>query len=90
MCAAQLIDARPFQCVWPDPLLPDALLSLFPCLPPSPTRDLLLLDIALEGWLRLLVERADKRALATPDLVVLLGLVLDSAALTVREGGGGG
>jgi hypothetical protein len=56
----------------------------------------LLLDIALEGWLRLLVERADKRALATPDLVVLLGLVLDSAALTVRlpeggaAGGGGG
>lgn len=64
-------------------------------LPPSLPRDLLLLDIALEGWLRLLVERADKRALATPDLVVLLGLVLDSAALTVRgpgEGqrGGGG
>jgi hypothetical protein len=52
----------------------------------------LLLDIALEGWLRLLVERADKRALATPDLVVLLGLVLDSAALTVRlpEGGAAG
>eukprot|EP00775_Hariotina_reticulata_P004810 gene4810-5058_t len=46
------------------------------------SRDLLLLDIALESWLRLLVERQDKRSLSGDDLVELMGLVLANAALT--------
>jgi alpha-glucan,water dikinase len=51
---------------------------------PGSSRDLLLLDIALESWLRLLVERQDKRALSGDDLVELMGLMLGNAALTVR------
>lgn len=51
---------------------------------PGSSRDLLLLDIALESWLRLLVERQDKRSLSGDDLVELMGLVLGNAALTVR------
>jgi hypothetical protein len=50
---------------------------------PGSSRDLLLLDIALESWLRLLVERQDKRSLSGDDLVELMGLVLGNAALTV-------
>jgi hypothetical protein len=42
-----------------------------------------LLDIALESWLRLLIERQDKRSLSGDDLVELMGLVLGNAALTV-------
>ncbi|WIA21598.1 hypothetical protein OEZ85_000786 [Tetradesmus obliquus] len=52
------------------------------CEAPGSSRDLLLLDIALESWLRLLVERQDKRALSGDDLVELMGLVLGNAALT--------
>lgn len=48
------------------------------------SRDLLLLDIALEAWLRLLVERTDRRRLSGDDLVELMALVLGNAALTVR------
>jgi alpha-glucan,water dikinase len=50
---------------------------------PGSSRDLLLLDIALESWLRLLIERQDKRSLSGDDLVELMGLVLGNAALTV-------
>jgi alpha-glucan,water dikinase len=48
---------------------------------PGSSRDLLLLDIALESWLRMLVERQDKRNLSGDDLVELMGLVLGNAAL---------
>ena len=48
---------------------------------PGSSRDLLLLDIALESWLRMLVERQDKRALSGDDLVELMSLVLGNAAL---------
>jgi alpha-glucan,water dikinase len=48
---------------------------------PGSSRDLLLLDIALESWLRMLVERQDKRALSGDDLVELMNLVLGNAAL---------
>jgi hypothetical protein len=51
---------------------------------PGSSRDLLLLDIALESWLRLLVERQDKRSLSGDDLVELMALVLANAALTVN------
>jgi alpha-glucan,water dikinase len=50
---------------------------------PGSSRDLLLLDIALESWLRLLIERQDKRSLSGDDLVELMGLVMGNAALTV-------
>jgi len=48
---------------------------------PGSSRDLLLLDIALESWLRMLVERQDKRSLSGDDLVELMALVLGNAAL---------
>lgn len=48
---------------------------------PGSSRDLLLLDIALESWLRMLVERQDKRTLSGDDLVELMNLVLGNAAL---------
>ena len=48
---------------------------------PGSSRDLLLLDLALESWLRMLVERQDKRALSGDDLVELMSLVLGNAAL---------
>jgi alpha-glucan,water dikinase len=52
---------------------------------PGSSRDLLLLDIALESWLRLLIERQDKRSLSGDDMVELMGLVLGNAALTVSN-----
>lgn len=60
----------------PSPL-PDGILQAS-----GSSRDLLLLDIALESWLRMLIERQDKRDLSGDDLVELMELVLGNAALT--------
>ena len=45
------------------------------------SRDVLLLDIALDGYFRLCVERMDKAALSGDDLVNLTGLVLSNAVI---------
>lgn len=46
---------------------------------PGASRDVLLLDIALDSYFRLCVERMDKSALSDDDAVALIGLVLDNA-----------
>jgi alpha-glucan,water dikinase len=48
-------------------------------------RDVLLLDIALDEYLRLCVERADKAAMAPDDLWALAQLVLDNAAIAAES-----
>ncbi|KAI8469305.1 MAG: hypothetical protein J3K34DRAFT_283926 [Monoraphidium minutum] len=53
---------------------------------PDAARDVQLLDIALESWLRLLIERTDRKSLSADDLVELLSLVLANAALTGHHG----
>ncbi|PSC73883.1 ABC transporter A family member 2 isoform B [Micractinium conductrix] len=68
------------------------------------SRDLLLLDIALDSYFRLCVERADKGAMSADDIIALTILVLDNASVSaesnelrqcldlwrrVQEGGGG-
>lgn len=44
-------------------------------------RDVLMLDIALDSYFRLCVERTDKAALSRDDLITLVGLVLDNAVI---------
>lgn len=46
------------------------------------SRDVLLLDIALENWLRTLLERQERSSLDGDALVELVALALDSAVLT--------
>ncbi|PRW45423.1 Carbohydrate-Binding Module Family 45 [Chlorella sorokiniana] len=46
------------------------------------SRDLLLLDIALDGYFRVLVERMDKGAMQGDDLINLVVLVLDNASVS--------
>lgn len=50
-------------------------------LAPGAPRDILLLDIALDSYFRLCVERTDKSALADDDVINLVGLVLDNAII---------
>ena len=45
------------------------------------SRDVMLLDIALEGWFRTLLERQEKSAMAGDALVELVGLTLENAAI---------
>ncbi|KAG2441975.1 hypothetical protein HYH02_009769 [Chlamydomonas schloesseri] len=49
---------------------------------PGSSRDLLLLDIALENWFRTCLERTDFGALGRDDLVECVGLVLRGALIT--------
>ncbi|KAI3425011.1 hypothetical protein D9Q98_008393 [Chlorella vulgaris] len=68
------------------------------------SRDILLLDIALDNYFRLCVERADKGAMSGDDIIALAVLVLDNASVAgesaelqqcmatwrrLQEGGGG-
>jgi alpha-glucan,water dikinase len=48
---------------------------------PGAPRDVLLLDIALDAYFRLCVERTDKSALSDDDVISLIGLVLDNATV---------
>lgn len=50
---------------------------------PGASRDLLLLDLALDGWFRTSVEKVDKSAMSGDDLVELACLVLSNAAIAV-------
>ncbi|GLC52406.1 Phosphoglucan, water dikinase, chloroplastic [Pleodorina starrii] len=52
---------------------------------PGSSRDLLLLDIALEGWFRTCLERTDLGQLGRDDLLELIGLCLRGAAITHEE-----
>lgn len=45
------------------------------------SRDVLLLDIALDSYFRLLIERTDKGSMSRDDLVSLLALVLENACI---------
>ena len=47
----------------------------------SGSRDVVLLDIALDNWFRTLLERQDRSALDGDALVELIGLALDNAAI---------
>ncbi len=51
-----------------------------------------MLDIALDSWFRVCVERMEKSKLSGDDLIELVALVLDNAsiAVCVLEGCGGG
>lgn len=48
---------------------------------PDASRDLLLLDLALDGWFRTCVERVEKSSLGGDDLVELITLVLNNATV---------
>ncbi|GLI71457.1 hypothetical protein VaNZ11_016678, partial [Volvox africanus] len=52
---------------------------------PGSSRDLLLLDIALENWFRTSLERTDFDRLGRDDLIELVGLVLRSAMITYDD-----
>lgn len=43
-----------------------------------------MLDIALDGWFRVCVERMEKSKLSGDDLIELVALVLDNASIAVR------
>ena len=49
---------------------------------PGASRDVVLLDIALDGYFRLLVERTEKSSLQGDDLCELVSLVLRNALVT--------
>jgi alpha-glucan,water dikinase len=53
---------------------------------PGASRDLALLDVALEEFLRVKVEAVDPAALPPPDRIALLQLLLDSASLDAVAG----
>jgi len=53
---------------------------------PDASRDLLLLDCALENWFRLRLERTDRSQLKGDDLIELLALVLRSTLISVEDG----
>ena len=44
-------------------------------------RDVLLLDIALDNYFRLCIERTDKSSLSGDDLLEMVGLVLSNACI---------
>ena len=46
---------------------------------------MLMLDIALDGWFRVCVERMEKSKLSGDDLIELVTLVLDNASIAVRH-----
>ena len=48
---------------------------------PGASRDVLLLDIALDNYFRLCVERMDKSSLQGDDLLELVSLVLRNACI---------
>lgn len=50
---------------------------------PGASRDLLMLDIALDSWFRVCVERMEKSKLSGDDLIELAALVLDNASIAV-------
>lgn len=50
--------------------------------PVGAPRDVLLLDVALDAYFRLCIERMDKGALTFDDLMNVVGLVLDNIAIT--------
>ncbi|KAF5831865.1 glutathione synthetase ATP-binding domain-like protein [Dunaliella salina] len=52
---------------------------------PGATRDLLMLDLALESWFRLLVERTDLGALQGDDHMALISLVLRNTIVGVHD-----
>ena len=45
------------------------------------SRDVLLLDIALDNYFRLCIERVDKTSLSGDDLMEMVGLVLKNAVI---------
>lgn len=45
------------------------------------SRDVLLLDIALDNYFRLCIERTDKSSLSGDDLLEMVGLVLSNACI---------
>lgn len=45
------------------------------------SRDVLLLDIALDNYFRLCIERVDKSSLSGDDLMEMVGLVLKNAVI---------
>ncbi|KAG2496808.1 hypothetical protein HYH03_005215 [Edaphochlamys debaryana] len=49
---------------------------------PGSSRDLLLLDIALESWSRTLLERTDPRSVGRDDLIEMVAMVLRGALIT--------
>ena len=49
------------------------------------SRDVLLLDIALDNYFRLCIERLDKSTMAGDDLVNLTGLVLKNAVIAYES-----
>ncbi len=49
------------------------------------SRDVLLLDIALDNYFRLCIERSDKSTMAGDDLVNLTGLVLKNAVIAYES-----
>lgn len=49
------------------------------------SRDVLLLDIALDNYFRLCIERTDKSSMAGDDLVNLTGLVLRNAVIAYES-----
>ena len=49
---------------------------------PGVSRDVVLLDIALDSYMRLLVERTEKSTMQGDDLCELVGLVLRNALIT--------
>ena len=57
--------------------------SVLSCFAPqgSGSRDVVLLDIALDNWFRTLLERQDRSSLDGDALVELIGLALDNAVI---------
>lgn len=45
------------------------------------SRDILLLDIALDNYFRLCIERTDKSSLSGDDLLEMVGMVLSNACI---------
>lgn len=45
------------------------------------SRDVLLLDIALDNYFRLCIERTDKSSLSGDDLLDMVGMVLSNACI---------
>ncbi|KAF8071284.1 R1 [Scenedesmus sp. PABB004] len=52
---------------------------------PGGSRDVLLLDIALDNYFRTLIERTDRASLSRDQLVDMVGLVLDNAGIAAES-----
>ena len=59
------------------------MLLTWPVQAPGASRDVHLLDIALDGYFRLCIERTDKAALSGDDLCEMTGLVLRNAVIAL-------